>query len=215
MYLGGGSSIGTALAKTVNTVTKVSTKFIVWHGFSDITQLEEGITQPAGYTKVGETIISTDIMTSYEVPDEVSDQTVPSSEPCDHDFKWETVTEARGDEDAVIELKCSKCGEVRQKTTAPGTAMRFFLNNIIAKLNSAKKGSTIVVDAGRYLCLDEKTLKAVKDTGVNLELHYKYKNVRYQLTITPDYDFDNIRRDDGYYGFRYLDGIFHGQEEID
>lgn len=180
----------------------------------------------------------TEIATITEVPDDpvITEKTVPVAEPvpepvveavpaCEHSFSWVEEQEATATEDAIYVNRCGNCGIVIGSRREPGTAAGKFQQEIQEKISSAVSAieaggngsagtKTVVIDTGIWTCFNQKVLdELAKHPNVSLEIHYSYKNVRYVLVIPAGADLEAIRREDGFYGFRYLDSIFGGYEE--
>ena len=144
---------------------------------------------------------------------------------CEHSFSWVEEQEATATEDAIYVNRCGNCGIVIGSRREPGTAAGKFQQEIQEKISSAvsaieagDNGSagtkTVVIDTGIWTCFNQKVLdELAKHPNVSLEIHYSYKNVRYVLVIPAGADLEAIRREDGFYGFRYLDSIFGGYQE--
>lgn len=188
-----------------------------------------------GYLGYDKTEVKTATIT--EVPDDpiITEKTVPVAEPvpepvvevpaCEHSFSWVEEQEATATEDAIYVNRCGNCGIVIGSRREPGTAAGKFQQEIQEKINSAvsaieagDNGSagtkTVVIDTGIWTCFNQKVLdELAKHPNVSLEIHYSYKNVRYVLVIPAGADLEAIRREDGFYGFRYLDSIFGGYQE--
>lgn len=189
-----------------------------------------------GYFKYEKTETQTETIT--EVPDDpiITEKTVPVAEPvsepvveavpaCEHSFSWVEEQEATATEDAIYVNRCSNCGIVIGSRREPGTAAGKFQQEIQEKISSAVSAieaggngsagtKTVVIDTGIWTCFNQKVLdELAKHPNVSLEIHYSYKNVRYVLMIPAGADLEAIRREDGFYGFRYLDSIFGGYQE--
>lgn len=180
----------------------------------------------------------TQTATITEVPDDpiITEKTVPVAEPvpepvveavpaCEHSFSWVEEQEATATEDAIYVNRCGNCGIVIGSRREPGTAAGKFQQEIQEKISSAVSAieaggngsagtKTVVIDTGIWTCFNQKVLdELAKHPNVSLEIHYSYKNVRYVLVIPAGADLEAIRREDGFYGFRYLDSIFGGYQE--
>lgn len=200
--------------------------------------IETGIdgSQCTYYYVYEKTETQTEIIT--EVPDDpvITEKTVPVAEPvpepvveavpaCEHSFSWVEEQEATVTEDAIYVNRCGNCGIVIGSRREPGTAAGKFQQEIQEKISSAVSAieaggngsagtKTVVIDTGIWTCFNQKVLdELAKHPNVSLEIHYSYKNVRYVLVIPAGADLEAIRREDGFYGFRYLDSIFGGYQE--
>lgn len=237
LYLSGSD----VLAKTVTTVIKTVTKgTVVEKDTNNIDSYRNGgytfeaRTDESGYAHYcvyG--ITETETATITEVPDDpvITEKTVPVAEPvvevpaCEHSFSWVEEQEATATEDAIYVNRCGNCGIVIGSRREPGTAAGKFQQEIQEKISSAVSAieaggngsagtKTVVIDTGIWTCFNQKVLdELAKHPNVSLEIHYSYKNVRYVLVIPAGADLEAIRREDGFYGFRYLDSIFGGYQE--
>lgn len=199
-------------------------------------ELYTAVTGGAWYNIYEKIIIK--MATITEVPDDpvITEKTVPAAEPvpepvveavpaCEHSFSWVEEQEATVTEDAIYVNRCGNCGIVIGSRREPGTAAGKFQQEIQEKISSAASAieagdngsvgtKTVVIDTRIWTCFNQKVLdELAKHPNVSLEIHYSYKNVRYVLVIPAGADLEAIRREDGFYGFRYLDSIFGGYQE--
>ena len=235
LYLSGSDVLAKTVTKVIKTVTqgtvvKKDTNSI------DNRYKTKGYTIEASIDESGYThycvygITETETATITEVPDDpiITEKTVPVAEPvpaCEHSFSWVEEQEATATEDAIYVNRCGNCGIVIGSRREPGTAAGKFQQEIQEKISSAVSAieaggngsagtKTVVIDTGIWTCFNQKVLdELAKHPNVSLEIHYSYKNVRYVLVIPAGADLEAIRREDGFYGFRYLDSIFGGYEE--
>lgn len=242
LYLSGSDVLAKTVTKVIKTVTKgtLAEKDIssIDDHYKNSGYIIETIVDDSGYPHYyvyGKT--ETETATITEVPDDpiITEKTVPVAEPvpepvvevpaCEHSFSWVEEQEATATEDAIYVNRCGNCGIVIGSRREPGTAAGKFQQEIQEKINSAvsaieagDNGSagtkTVVIDTGIWTCFNQKVLdELAKHPNVSLEIHYSYKNVRYVLVIPAGADLEAIRREDGFYGFRYLDSIFGGYQE--
>lgn len=242
LYLSGSDVLAKTVTKVIKTVTKGALVVGKHYGSIDDHYknsgyiIEKGIdgSQCTYYYVYEKTETQTEIIT--EVPDDpvITEKTVPVAVPepvveavpaCEHSFSWVEEQEATATEDAIYVNRCGNCGIVIGSRREPGTAAGKFQQEIQEKINSAvsaieagDNGSagtkTVVIDTGIWTCFNQKVLdELAKHPNVSLEIHYSYKNVRYVLVIPAGADLEAIRREDGFYGFRYLDSIFGGYQE--
>lgn len=242
LYLSGSDVLAKTVTKVIKTVTKGTLVVYKHYGSIDDRYknsgyiIETGIdgSQCTYYYVYEKKVTQTETIT--EVPDDpvITEKTVPVAEPepvveavpaCEHSFSWVEEQEATATEDAIYVNRCGNCGIVIGSRREPGTAAGKFQQEIQEKINSAvsaieagDNGSagtkTVVIDTGIWTCFNQKVLdELAKHPNVSLEIHYSYKNVRYVLVIPAGADLEAIRREDGFYGFRYLDSIFGGYQE--
>lgn len=238
LYLSGSDVLAKTVTKVINTVTKGT---VVEKDTNSIDNCykTKGYTIEAGIDESGYAhycvyeITETETATITEVPDDpvITEKTVPVAEPvvevpaCEHSFSWVEEQEATATEDAIYVNRCGNCGIVIGSRREPGTAAGKFQQEIQEKISSAVSAieaggngsagtKTVVIDTGIWTCFNQKVLdELAKHPNVSLEIHYSYKNVRYVLVIPAGADLEAIRREDGFYGFRYLDSIFGGYQE--
>lgn len=242
LYLSGSDVLAKTVTTVIKTVTQ-GTVVEKDTNSIDNRYKTKGYTIEAGIDESGYAhywvyeITETETATITEVPDDpiITEKTVPVAEPvpepvvevpaCEHSFSWVEEQEATATEDAIYVNRCGNCGIVIGSRREPGTAAGKFQQEIQEKINSAvsaieagDNGSagtkTVVIDTGIWICFNQKVLdELAKHPNVSLEIHYSYKNVRYVLVIPAGADLEAIRREDGFYGFRYLDSIFGGYQE--
>lgn len=234
LYLSGSDVLAKTVTKVIKTVTKGTLVGDKHYGSIDDHYknsgyiIETGIdgSQCTYYYVYEKTETQTEIIT--EVPDDpvITEKTVPVAVPaCEHSFSWVEEQEATVTEDAIYVNRCGNCGIVMGSRREPGTAAGKFQQEIQEKISSAVSAieaggngsagtKTVVIDTGIWTCFNQKVLdELAKHPNVSLEIHYSYKNVRYVLVIPAGADLEAIRREDGFYGFRYLDSIFGGYQE--
>lgn len=242
LYLSGSDVLAKTVTTVIKTVTKGTLTERMWQiptSFNENNIYEKHHNESDGrdyYDVYEKKVTQTEIIT--EVPDDpiITEKTVPVAEPvsepvveavpaCEHSFSWVEEQEATATEDAIYVNRCGNCGIVIGSRREPGTAAGKFQQEIQEKINSAvsaieagDNGSagtkTVVIDTGIWTCFNQKVLdELAKHPNVSLEIHYSYKNVRYVLVIPAGADLEAIRREDGFYGFRYLDSIFGGYQE--
>ena len=243
LYLSGSDVLAKTVTKVIKTVIKGTLVVKETNSIDDYYKnggyiIEASVDDSgcAHYYVYGKT--ETETATITEVPDDpiITEKTVPVAEPvsepvveavpvCEHSFSWVEEQEATATEDAIYVNRCGNCGIVVGSRREPGTAAGKFQQEIQEKISSAvsaieagDNGSagtkTVVIDTGIWTCFNQKVLdELAKHPNVSLEIHYSYKNVRYVLVIPAGADLEAIRREDGFYGFRYLDSIFGGYQE--
>lgn len=243
LYLSGSDVLAKTVTKVIKTVTQGTSMEYNVSSVDDRYRnggyIIEASIDESGYTHYcvyG--ITETETTTITEVPDDpiITEKTVPVAEPvpepvveavpaCEHSFSWVEEQEATVTEDAIYVNRCGNCGIVIGSRREPGTAAGKFQQEIQEKISSAVSAieaggngsagtKTVVIDTGIWTCFNQKVLdELAKHPNVSLEIHYSYKNVRYVLVIPAGADLEAIRREDGFYGFRYLDSIFGGYQE--
>lgn len=243
LYLGGNEAIAKTVTKTITIITKGSlyrevldSELAMMPNYEDYLnnyfteKIQVGLA--AKYKLYHKT--ETQTQTLIEVPDDpvITAKTVPAEEPaaeqapaCEHSFSWVEEQEATAEEDAIYVNRCDSCGMVIGSRREPGTAVGRLQQEVMEKIRNAVSAieagddgsqgtKVVVIDTGNWTCFSQRVLdELAKHPSVSLEIHYSYQNTRYVLVIPVGADLEAIRREDGFYGFRYLDSIFGGYEE--
>lgn len=240
LYLGGNEAIAKTVTKTITIITKGSRYEQVDENTLQ-KRLEYGDYFYEKAFFYGECWFynlyyktETQTQTLIEVPDDpvITAKTVPAEEPaaeqapaCEHSFSWVEEQEATAEEDAIYVNRCDSCGMVIGSRREPGTAAGRLQQEVMEKIRNAVSAieagddgsqgtKVVVIDTGNWTCFSQRVLdELAKHPSVSLEIHYSYQNTRYVLVIPAGADLEAIRREDGFYGFRYLDSIFGGYEE--
>lgn len=82
-------------------------------------------------------------------------------------------------------------------------------------IKNAKQGGRLVVELGDFISFNRKTFEALsKRPDVTMTVIYKWKGIKYKVTIPAGYNVLDLLNKDGYCGCLYLNAIF-GSEVIE
>lgn len=230
LYLGGTTGVGEVLAKVITTLTAIPTetfetreRFEKHRGDSFVTlnyiyryhgQVDNTDAQRADfiYNKYLQTDTLTETQT--EVPDDpvISAKVTPSEAPEEAERRQREAEQQR--QEAAVAMQ--KAAE--QKTVD-------FINEIKEQVQQVRDGLTVaptangspvaVITTDYFTCFTKEMLELLAaNPDVSYEIHYRYQGKRYVLVIPAGADLGSLQDSNGYYGFRYLDSIFGGYEEV-
>ena len=229
LYIGEATGIGEVLAKTVKTVIKTETKgkwirdiSISFYSVDDKFIDEYYDENDTPYYKRYERITETEIQT--EVPDDpqssdVSVKVVPTVDPeaeaARERARQEAIEKAREEAAVKVQKEAEQKTEDFAKEIAKMTEQAIQASAKTDEVNGEAAGTpTAVIKTDYFTCFTQEMLKQLAaNPNVNYEIHYRYQGKRYVVVIPAGTDYSQLKDSNGYYGFRYLDGIFGGYEE--
>lgn len=237
LYFGGMTNAGEVFAKTITTMTQIVTKGAPYDEYKYLIDsdehysddcFEEGdriyvysvdVTGGRLFQAYERIVINTEIQ--IEVPDdEVSEKTVPDRDP--ERLREEALQKQREEE----ALKVQK--ETEQISVDFVETITNTIEGILSGTENSSpgsdgngsastgKGKVAVIETDYFTCFTQDMLDILAaHPDVSYEIHYRYQGKRYVLTIPAGADFNSLKDSEGYYGFRYLDSIFGGYEEME
>lgn len=230
LYLGETTGVGEVFAKTITTTIEIYMKGTII-GTTIITE-DKGEEYSDGdciYKKYNENSntgftdyyynkyvkLVTYTETQIDVPDDpvISAKVTPSEDPEDAERRQREAEQQR--QEAVVAMQ--KAAE--QKTVD-------FINEIKEQVQQIRDGLTVtptangnpvaVITTDYFTCFTKEMLELLAaNPDVSYEIHYRYQGKRYVLVIPAGADLGSLQDSNGYYGFRYLDSIFGGYEEVE
>lgn len=237
LYLGGATGIGEVLAKTVKTVIRTETAGEVVNGEHQSFGESRGqeYRDPDGdyiyilgtvansygkeWVYLKYPIIVTDIVTEMEVPEDVNVKVVPTVDPeAEAAYQrelQEAIEKAREEAEVKVQKEAEQKTEDFVKEIAKMTEQAIQTSAKEDEANGEEAGTpTAVIKTDYFTCFTQDMLKQLAaNPNVNYEIHYRYQGKRYVVVIPAGTDYSQLKDSNGYYGFRYLDGIFGGYEE--
>lgn len=236
LYLGGTTGVGEVLAKVITTMTEIPTKVPVGKTkFSNATcssfvtsdceyvWFDEGDETGRGYVYIYDKyLLVTLTETETEVPDDpvISSKVTPSETPEEAKVTPSEEAERRQRE---AEQQRQEAAVAMQKAAEQKTVD--FINEIKKQVQEIKDGltavstangsSVAVITTDYFTCFTKEMMELLAaNPDVSYEIHYRYQGKRYVLVIPAGADLGSLQDSNGYYGFRYLDSIFGGYEEV-
>lgn len=130
-----------------------------------------------------------------------------------HDYEWVPVSEATATENALEAYTCKNCGSVKEYMEVSNSAYAKFNKDAISAIDKAPVNGTVTLNTDRWVSFYASVIDMLKSRpDVNVVVNYFYKGTRYTMTIPAGADLSVLVESEGYYGFRYLDLFFPGQE---
>ena len=157
----------------------------------------------------------TTIETDIEVPDDPSSESpkvVPTVDP-------EAAEAARREQERQQEKQREEAAAKAQKEAEQ--QVEDFYKTIQKAINkarsegSAASGSigTAMIKTTYFTCFTQRMMDLlVQNSDLSYEIYYRYKGRNYVLLIPAGADYSKLQVSNGYYGFRYLTGMFSGNE---
>lgn len=129
-----------------------------------------------------------------------------------HSFSWVVEREATEIYPGVKVNKCSECGYVSERVTLPvaDKVMEKLNNSFETQLKSAQQGGTVTLELGDWNSLQNKFMKKIQDSKVDVTLKYNYKGKKYTVII-PANGFKDMGVE--WYGPVFLYSIYGGTIE--
>lgn len=231
LYLGETTGVGEVFAKVITTMTEIYTKGVDCgttitkeyqgkeysdNGYIYVYFDEDNCTGYIDYYyQKYEKIFVTRTETQIDVPDDpvISAKVTPSEDP-EAAERRQREAEQQRQEAAVAMQKAAE-----QKTVD-------FINEIKEQVQQIRDGLTVtptangnpvaVITTDYFTCFTKEMLELLAaNPDVSYEIHYRYQGKRYVLVIPAGADLGSLQDSNGYYGFRYLDSIFGGYEEVE
>lgn len=132
---------------------------------------------------------------------------------CNHDFVWKPETEATATENARMVYECMYCGKVRERMDVANSAYAKFNRDAVTAIDKAAPGAAVTISTPLWISFHRSVIEVLKERpDVTVILNYRFKGERYTLTIPSGADLSLLEESEGYYGFRYLDGVFQGRK---
>lgn len=167
------------------------------------------------YVYDGFLLDKTTIETDIEVPDDPSSESpkvVPTVDP-------EAAEAARREQERQQEKQREEAAAKAQKEAEQ--QVEDFYKTIQKAINkarsedSAASGSigTAMIKTTYFTCFTQRMMDLlVQNSDLSYEIYYRYKGRNYVLMIPAGADYSKLQASNGYYGFRYLTGMFSGNE---
>ena len=157
------------------------------------------------------------VISLYEEPAPVPEDEGGDERPGSHDYgcshdgiTYDVVKEADAEHDALLAGACGICGGILSYSDVPNTAYAVFLKEAAETIQSAQSGE-VVITTRLWVSFDRKVLEAMAlRPDVSVTVNYRYEGKDCTVTIPAGADVKGLADENGFCGFRYLDGIFGG-----
>ena len=135
---------------------------------------------------------------------------------CSHStVSYRVVEKANPEKDAVQVGECDNCGEVLSYSFVPNSAYAAFLEAVIQTIQETQSGEA-VIETERWISFNRTVLEEIAGKPQTaLTIRYRYDGKRYEVTIPPGAEVNELADENGFCGFRYLDQVFGGKESAE
>ena len=125
-------------------------------------------------------------------------------------MEWVTTKEPSVGEDGEECYRCSFCGRTEQKMPIPGAVA--YVKDLYGYIKDAAENGLVTYDAKTNTAISDYILqKMAERRDVTTVISFEYKGEKYQITFSPEADYDALLNDEeqfyGYLGLSGYEGI--------
>ena len=121
-------------------------------------------------------------------------------------MEWVTTKEPSVGEDGEECYRCSFCGRTEQKMPIPGAVA--YVKDLYGYIKDAAENGLVTYDAKTNTAISDYILqKMAERRDVTTVISFEYKGEKYQITFSPEADYDALLNDEEqFYGYLGLSG---------
>ena len=121
-------------------------------------------------------------------------------------MEWVTTKEPSVGEDGEECYRCSSCGRTEQKMPIPGAVA--YVKDLYGYIKDAAGNGLVTYDAKTNTAISDYILqKMAERRDVTTVISFEYKGEKYQITFSPEADYDALLNDEEqFYGYLGLSG---------
>ena len=121
-------------------------------------------------------------------------------------MEWVTTKEPSVGEDGEECYRCSSCGRTEQKMPIPGAVA--YVKDFCGFIKDAAENGLVTYDAKTNTAISDYILqKMAERRDVTTVISFEYKGEKYQITFSPEADYDALLNDEEqFYGYLGLSG---------
>ncbi len=121
-------------------------------------------------------------------------------------MEWVTTKEPSVGEDGEECYRCSSCGRTEQKMPIPGAVA--YVKDLYGYIKDAAENGLVTYDAKTNTAISDYILhKMAERRDVTTVISFEYKGEKYQITFSPEADYDALLNDEEqFYGYLGLSG---------
>ena len=121
-------------------------------------------------------------------------------------MEWVTTKEPSVGEDGEECYRCSSCGRTEQKMPIPGAVA--YVKDLYGFIKDAAGNGLVTYDAKTNTAISDYILqKMAERRDVTTVISFEYKGEKYQITFSPEADYDALLNDEEqFYGYLGLSG---------
>ena len=125
-------------------------------------------------------------------------------------MEWVTTKEPSVGEDGEECYRCSSCGRTEQKMPIPGAVA--YVKDLYGYIKDAAENGLVTYDAKTNTAISDYIIqKMAERRDVTTVISFEYKGEKYQITFSPEADYDALLNDEeqfyGYLGLSEYKGI--------
>ena len=125
-------------------------------------------------------------------------------------MEWVTTKEPSVGEDGEECYRCSSCGRTEQKMPIPGAVA--YVKDLYGFIKDAAENGLVTYDAKTNTAISDYIIqKMAERRDVTTVISFEYKGEKYQITFSPEADYDALLNDEeqfyGYLGLSGYEGI--------
>ncbi len=121
-------------------------------------------------------------------------------------MEWVTTKEPSVGEDGEECYRCSSCGRTEQKMPIPGAVA--YVKDLYGYIKDAAENGLVTYDAKTNTAISDYIIqKMAERRDVTTVISFEYKGEKYQITFSPEADYDALLNDkEQFYGYLGLSG---------
>ncbi|CDD48941.1 putative uncharacterized protein [Firmicutes bacterium CAG:534] len=121
-------------------------------------------------------------------------------------MEWVTTKEPSVGEDGEECYRCSFCGRTEQKMPIPGAVA--YVKDLYGFIKDAAQNGLVTYDAKTNTAISDYIIqKMAERRDVTTVISFEYKGEKYQITFSPEADYDALLNDEEqFYGYLGLSG---------
>ena len=121
-------------------------------------------------------------------------------------MEWVTTKEPSVGEDGEECYRCSSCGRTEQKMPIPGAVA--YVKDLYGYIKDAAENGLVTYDAKTNTAISDYIIqKMAERRDVTTVISFEYKGEKYQITFSPEADYDALLNDEEqFYGYLGLSG---------
>ena len=121
-------------------------------------------------------------------------------------MEWVTTKEPSVGEDGEECYRCSSCGRTEQKMPIPGAVA--YVKDLYGYIKDAAENGLVTYDAKTNTAISDYIIqKMAERRDVTTVISFEYKGEKYQITFSPEADYDALLNDEKqFYGYLGLSG---------
>lgn len=133
---------------------------------------------------------------------------------CNHDYLWEVEKEPTETQDGEVDLKCTKCGDIKNRQ--PLSSYAYFIKVSEEKINKASEGSTVIINSKIWNSFPKSFFEKLSETqDIKVIIDFTYNHDDFETSISSNEAKEIIESSNcyAYYGPATLIELFGATEK--